>query len=459
MNGLAELLLSFDVSILFTVSHRLATAVATYLSPVLLIVSIHIRIMETQVDALVGTGKYGTAIRDIALWTFVLGAYFAIGNYLVEFLNPIYAWVDSFGSLQATMGSFEKILEKNRVDSLGDSVSMINVVSSPYLVIAMFLYYASLVVVAFMSVFLKIANVMTFGFAFIWGLVAIPISISTTFRILRGWALLLGFAIAWPFVQGLLMAMFAMLFTNAADVLVANPDAATTLRAANLMMLFAVMHLLLGAVLVSAPFIANAVVANVPAASGIVMPFVGAAAAAGLAAVKGKEVTQSGLGGSLRNATGGGTAGTASFKVGGGVRQPAARAATAAFAKTNDVKASPGSSPAPAATAASAPVASRTPAAAPAATPTTHTPATPASQPTSASAARPLAATPVAGSGPVYRAVSSPSAGVSQLHAAADPAAGGDVPDAPKQKTEQQQRQQRRGVVLNQIKRNNAKRV
>ena len=173
--------------------------------------------------------------------------------------------------------------------------------------IAELFYYATLILVAFLTAFLKIANVMTFGIAFIWGLIAIPISISTTFRILRGWAYLLGFALVWPIVQGLLMAMFSMLFAGSSETLMTLPDADPMLRSANIMMLFAVMHLLLGAVMVAAPFIANALVTNASAASGVVMPFVGAAvgAAAGTAAA-GHAAAKNGYG-SLQKLTGNST--------------------------------------------------------------------------------------------------------------------------------------------------------
>ena len=87
------------------------------------------------------------------------------------------------------------------------------------------------------------------------------------------------------------MAMFAMLFTNSANTLMAITETNATLRAANIMMLFAVMHLLLAAVMVSAPFITNALVSNSSSVAGIVMPFVAAATAAGVATIKGSQAS------------------------------------------------------------------------------------------------------------------------------------------------------------------------
>lgn len=290
MNDLAVLLTSFNMDVLFKVAYAIADVVGKYLSPVLLLIAIYIRLMETQIDALAGSGKYGTALRDILLWGFVLGAYYAIGALIMGFFNEIYAWLDTFGSLKATMDAYSNIMQKNAKEMAASGITLTAVVSAPYNLIAMFLYYGSLIIVAFISAFLKIANVMAFGIAFIWGLIAIPISISTTFKILRGWAYLLALALVWPIIQALLMAMFSMLFSNSADTLMQITDADPSLRAANIMMLFAVMNLLFAAILVSAPLIANALITNSSAASSIVMPFVGAAVAAGISTIKARDV-------------------------------------------------------------------------------------------------------------------------------------------------------------------------
>jgi hypothetical protein len=289
MNDLAVLLTSFNMEVLFKVAYAIADVVGKYLSPVLLLMAIYMRLMETQIDALTGSGKYGTALKDILLWGFVLGAYYAIGALVMEFFNEIYAWLDTFGSLKSTMETYSNIMQKNTKEMAASGITLTAVVSAPYNLIAMFLYYGSLIIVAFISAFLKIANVMAFGIAFIWGLIAIPISISTTFKILRGWAYLLALALVWPIIQALLVAMFSMLFSNSADTLMQITDADPSLRAANIMMLFAVMNLLFAAILVAAPLIANALVTNSSAASGIVMPFVAAAVAAGISTIKGRD--------------------------------------------------------------------------------------------------------------------------------------------------------------------------
>ena len=64
MKALAELLNSISLEVVFRAGYGIADAVGKFLAPVLLIVSMYIRLMETQLNALTGSGKYGTALRD-----------------------------------------------------------------------------------------------------------------------------------------------------------------------------------------------------------------------------------------------------------------------------------------------------------------------------------------------------------------------------------------------------------
>ncbi len=329
MNDLAALLTSFDMRPLFDVSEGIARSVGMFLAPVLLLVSIYIRLMETQLDGLAGGGKYGAAFRDIVLWTFVLGSYYAIGNLIFGFFNPVYVWLDSHGSLAVTMKAFADLMEKNKVALDGQGMSITQLLSTPYALVAILIHSVTLVLAAFVTAFLKLANVLTFGVAFIWGLIAIPVSISTTFRILRGWALLLAFALVWPVVQGILMWMFSELFLKSAATMVAVVETDATLKAANLMMMFSVLHLLLAAVMVAAPFIAMALVSNSSAASGIVMPFVAAASAAGVATFRGAQVKSGGT-----NPAASGLAGSSN-----GFQTPSIREAYKTFASNNSARA------------------------------------------------------------------------------------------------------------------------
>jgi hypothetical protein len=355
MNGLAELLTSFDMSILYKVTYGIAEVVAKYLSSVLLLIAIYIRVMETQLDGFAGGGKYGVALRDMMLWTFVLGSYYGIGSLVFSFFNEVYAWLDQFGSLKTTMQAYATIMSKNTADVQAAGLSFTGLISSPYVAIAALFYYGTLIVLSFLAAFLKIASIMAFGLAFIWGLIAIPISITKTFNVLKGWGYLMGLALVWPIVQGLMIAMFGMLFTNSAQTLMTITDADPVLRSGNIMMLFAVMNLLLCAVLISAPLIANALVTNSPAGYAIVAPFAAAAVAAGVSTIKGRDAMGQGMGSSMpssrSNTPAGGTGGptarasAAKASFSGPQSAPSAKASPAAASSSLSASVDPNDAP------------------------------------------------------------------------------------------------------------------
>lgn len=299
MNGLVSFLSGLDLAPLYTIIQGLARDVAQFVSPTLLIIAIYTRTLETQLDSLVTGGRWAAALRDMAGWGVVLGLYGAIGYYLIDFMNSIYAWADSKGSLDVLMKTFSDILAKWSDKLSIKDLSVTNLLSTPVVLFTGLAYYLTLILATFVAMFLKVANVLVYGFAYIWGLIAIPMSITRTFALNRGWALLMGLSLLWPFVQAMFLAVFTVLFSNAANVIVADPDMNPALALSNVYMLFSVMHLLLIAVLIASPFIAQALVANAPAAAGVVTPFVGAAIAAGALTAKASEKAGGAVGGRI----------------------------------------------------------------------------------------------------------------------------------------------------------------
>jgi len=281
MSGPISLLTSLELTPLYEVIQSYSLVVAMYVSPTLLIIAIYVRTVETQLDALVSGGKWAAAIRDMVGWGTVLALYAAIGYYVIDFMNAIYDWAEKLGSMKTMMQQFEVIVSKVEGRMKTDSPSSLDLLSTPYLLFTSLMYYVTIILVQFVALFLKVANVMVYGIAYIWGLIAIPMSISTSFRLLRGWGLLMGLALVWPFVLAMSLAIFSLLFENAANVLVLDPEANAAATLGSVYMLYSILNLVTIAVLVASPFIAQALVANTPAVAGVVAPFVGAALAAG----------------------------------------------------------------------------------------------------------------------------------------------------------------------------------
>jgi hypothetical protein len=291
MSGPISLLTSLELTPLYEVIQSYSLVVAMYVSPTLLIIAIYVRTVETQLDALVSGGKWAAAIRDMVGWGTVLALYAAIGYYVIDSMNAIYDWAEKLGSLKTMMEQFDVIVSKVEGRMKTDSPSALDFLSTPYLLFTSMMYYVTIILVQFVALFLKVANVMVYGIAYIWGLIAIPMSISTTFRLLRGWGLLMGLALVWPFVLAMSLAIFSLLFSNAANVLVLDTEANAAATLGSVYMLYSILNLVTIAVLVASPFIAQALVANTPAVAGVVTPFVGAALASGAATAKASSGT------------------------------------------------------------------------------------------------------------------------------------------------------------------------
>ena len=289
MKDLAALLSGFDYTSVFDAIGQVSLIVAATITPVLLLISIHIRLMETQLDGLTRGSKWGDAIRDILVFSFVLGVYFQIGDFITGMLNPIYHWIDSVSSMDKITGAMDEVIQRHKQegstdtegsaiwDTLSGAMTPLTLV---YLGVSALLYYGTMFLLAFLTAFLKFGHALIFGVAFIWGLIAIPISISQSLKILRGWGYLLGFTLAWPIIQGLMLMFLHAVLVDTGASMIESTGVLDLTDIANLYMLMAVMHLLLCAVLIAAPFITNALVSNAPAGFGASMPFVAAAAGA-----------------------------------------------------------------------------------------------------------------------------------------------------------------------------------
>lgn len=297
MTLLIAFLNSLDLTILYQVAYEVAKVVLTFITPVLFVVAIGIRMFENQLAVLVGKGRFADMLKDFFAYGFAISAYAGLGILVLSFFNAVYSWLDGIGSLSSAMKAYGDIMGENAKQVQAAGVTVTGLTSLPYALVAMFFYYGTLIITVFLAAFLKIANAVAYGVAYIWGLIALPISMTQSLNILKGWAHLMGFALVWPIIQGVMMAMFARLFEHSAESLMQITEMDPQLRSANIMLLFAVLNLLLCATLITAPLLANALVANAPSGMTMVAPFAAAAVAAGVGFIKGRDATGGGMGG------------------------------------------------------------------------------------------------------------------------------------------------------------------
>lgn len=284
------LMSSFDVSIAYGVVLMLANKVLTLITPVLFLMAVSIRIMETQLEGLTSGGKWSSALKDIFMLGAAIGVYFGAFALIAVFANTIYAWIEHTGSISAITDRFNGIIDgikaKRGEQSYLDFA--LGITAVPFQAISLPFYEGTLLLAAFFTLFLKLAHAFGFGVAFVWGLIAIPMSVTSNLKLLRGWGLLVGFILAWPLVEGLIISLFAPMFQNSADRLVQDINTNADWNLVGVHLLFGLAHLLLVAILVAAPMITVYLTANAASGGALILPFGAAAMGAAAALFKGK---------------------------------------------------------------------------------------------------------------------------------------------------------------------------
>ncbi|MHB8454002.1 MAG: hypothetical protein ACYDDO_04735 [Acidiferrobacterales bacterium] len=314
MNDVATLIASLDPQPIYDAADSAARYIATTFTPTLLIIAVYLRTLETELDALTGEGRFARALRDIALWGTVLALYFGLATLLASFMNAVYRSVDRIGSLHLITDQLTQLVGQasaksanvSGLDSLLDSIAA-NLVKA---VMFMF-YYVTLLVLAFLAAFLKVAHAIGYSIAFLWGLIAIPLSIISSVRLLRPWGHFFGTILLWPVVQALMLSLFAPVFRHAATALISDPTLSAADSGGGIYMLYSILNLIVSAILVAAPFIAHALVAS-GAAGSLITPFTAAAVAAGAGLARRIE-RSSGAGAFVTNRNATGTAASASM--------------------------------------------------------------------------------------------------------------------------------------------------
>jgi len=252
-------------------------------TPVLLIMAIAIRVLETQIDLLAGQGRFTVAVRDFFIYGFAISVYFGLMNLIASFMNPFYHWIDSFGSLKAVAGEMatlsETIKQQNGNESALNQLTSIAV--SPSVWIVQLVCYVTYILLSALTAFLRIAHAIGYSLAVIYGLIALPLSITTSLRLLRGWGLFMGFLLLWPIVEGICVGLFSQVFTHAASLMIHIPNQSAGMSAFDLNIFYAGLNILLMCVLIAAAWVSGYLVMNTSPHSGLVAPFVAGAAAMG----------------------------------------------------------------------------------------------------------------------------------------------------------------------------------
>jgi hypothetical protein len=285
VTGIPQLITNLDPQPIYEASRDVGQFVFTFITPVLLTIAVAIRVMTTQLDVTESGGKWTHAIRDFLVWGTVLSVYFGLASLIADFMNSVYAMIARVGSLELVTDQVERLVEAfgQRAETQGGS--LLDFVSSPGLLVSALIYGVSLTLVVFIGAVLKIAHAIGYSFAFAYGLVAIPLSLTSHLKLLRGWALLVGGLLLWPVVEGIMLGLFAPVFQNAATALLAGLTPSVLLDQTGMQLLFSVLNLIIAAIMVGSAFVAASLVANHTVIAGLVVPFLTAGVTAAVGSV------------------------------------------------------------------------------------------------------------------------------------------------------------------------------
>lgn len=258
--------------------------IAATITPVILMIALWLRISKTQLETLSGQGRWGVMIKDMAIWLVILGLYFGIADLLTDLFNVIYAHFQQQGSYSTTMSHFDEALQQIDLDSEGSGFNGLSFVTAPLNAVAFVIYYVSFLITGFVTKFLAMGHALAYSFAVAWGLIAIPMSLTSTFKLLRGWGVMLGTILLWPIVHYAAYAFFDPIFVSALGSF--SPSDVASVDKAQLYSIMTIVNLLTLAITLSSPFVALALASNSGSITGVVAPFAAAAVAAGGAMAK-----------------------------------------------------------------------------------------------------------------------------------------------------------------------------
>lgn len=255
----------------------LAKLVYHTFTPGLLLLAVYVRIVHTQLDALSGRGQWAEAVRDMLFWGTAVSAYFYAGDLIASYLNAVYGVTDQLGSVNTVTVAMARALTVATAafDRLNPVArGLMDIVALPVRLITMLLYYMSLVLVIFVSALTSIAHAIGYSLAYVYGLFAVPISISGAINLLRGWALLYGFVVLWPIVQAMILALFNPVFAQAVAGIVQH-KALLLWSQSEVYLLFTVLNLILAAAMIAAPYLAYSLIRNMPSGAPVAIMFAG----------------------------------------------------------------------------------------------------------------------------------------------------------------------------------------
>ncbi|MFQ5543520.1 MAG: hypothetical protein ACE5FY_04105 [Nitrospiria bacterium] len=298
MKALELLILSIDPDRVYLFGEQVAWTVFTYMTPVLLVIAVAVRTLETQLDTTTSMGKWERALRDFFLFGFLIGSYFGIMMMFNVLMNEIYVMTHDLGNFELLAKQIEKMIANENPgnnEKIGTALSNFSFwAGNPFLYITTAFYWVSNFIVVSTHVILKGTHGIIYTFVLVYGLIAIPMSMTSNFKLLKGWATLLGGTMLWPIVEGLLLGFFGVLFQDATREIIHAGNMPTGENNPDFKVFFSVINVTLAFMMILAPVISSYLVSNAHSMLAILTPFASGTLSVGLGTLSASRTAVSG---------------------------------------------------------------------------------------------------------------------------------------------------------------------
>ncbi len=281
MDFLNFLLVTLTPDPIFEQAGVIAGRVFYFVTPVLLVIACYVRVTEEQLASVSGSGKWTEVARDFVAYGFAIGAYFLLFSLLIDLGNWLYAEIGSRASVAKLLEVIGGLVD-NLNDAQDDAPSAYSFIAAPFKFVGWLCYTFALTLLVFIHIFFRLAMALLFSWVLISGLLALPVSVAKSSKILKGWLVTLVAAILWPAIESMVLWLLSGVMIGGINTLIADIGSSAMMAQwgpFGVYLGLAVMCLVIVGAMIAAPFMALSLANNTPAVTSVVGPMLGTAIA------------------------------------------------------------------------------------------------------------------------------------------------------------------------------------
>ena len=240
-------------------------------------------IAENQFQLITSSqGRTAEVLFNAIFYALVLSLYFMLGFYAFEWFNALYSIGVESGDLKVLASEMDRLynIVRDREDDVINDWS--DIFKLPAFIVIWGFYYASYLFLVAMIILMRFAYAALFGFIYVWGTIAISLSVSMSWSPVSVWIQIFAFVLFWLFVEGLMIMLISGMFSVGIDRSFQGAIDASQISALfAYYSVFSVLNILLIAIVTFAPAITAILIARNESLSKTLVPYMSAGLAVG----------------------------------------------------------------------------------------------------------------------------------------------------------------------------------